>query len=90
MATAFNHGSKRKWESENTDIDTNLIWQDLKDFNNSFTQYRNQTIEKWHQKVQASTGGLATQKKFKVINQVSVNFCNNLVSFISNSRFFEK
>jgi hypothetical protein len=53
-----------------------LIWKDLKDFHNSFTPYRNQIIDKWHQKVQASTGGLANQKKFKVINQVSIYFSN--------------
>jgi hypothetical protein len=51
----------------------NLIWKDLKDFNSSFILYRNETIQKWHQKVQASAGGLANQKKFKVINQVSIS-----------------
>lgn len=70
MATSFNHSSKRKW---NDDIDVNLIWKDLKDFNSSFILYRNETIQKWHQKVQASAGGLANQKKFKVINQVSIS-----------------
>ena len=39
---------------------------------NGYRQYRNETIDKWNNKVQAANG-IPLQKKFKVINQSVVS-----------------
>ncbi|KAI8057118.1 apoptosis-antagonizing transcription factor [Syncephalis plumigaleata] len=44
------------------------IWSSVKQLENSFKPYMNETLEKWHNKVQVAAG-VPLNKKFKAINQ---------------------
>ena len=61
---------KRKRDLDDDEPQLEALWQDIDQLNKDFVPFRNQTIEKWNQKVQVASG-IPLQKKFKVVNQVS-------------------
>ncbi|CAG8445946.1 21917_t:CDS:10 [Dentiscutata erythropus] len=62
--------NSRKRHLENDDY-LEYMWKDMQEIDNLFLPHRNQTIEKWSNKVQMASG-IPLNKKFKAINQ-SVN-----------------
>ncbi|KAI9207471.1 apoptosis-antagonizing transcription factor [Polychytrium aggregatum] len=59
---------KRKYDYDDPDSLLGSMWTDIKELDTSFQAYRNTTIEKWSNKVQAASG-IPLHKKFKSINQ---------------------
>ncbi|KAJ3046288.1 hypothetical protein HDV00_000101 [Rhizophlyctis rosea] len=59
---------KRKRDHEHPDQVISSMWSEIHAIDEGFTAFRDQTIEKWNNKVQVASG-IPLQKKFKAINQ---------------------
>ncbi|KAJ3055274.1 hypothetical protein HK097_011005 [Rhizophlyctis rosea] len=59
---------KRKRDHSNPDQLLSSMWSEAHALDEGFTGFRDQTIEKWNNKVQVASG-IPMQKKFKAINQ---------------------
>ncbi|KAI8322200.1 TRAUB-domain-containing protein [Martensiomyces pterosporus] len=53
---------------EDDDGDVATTWMELEELRDEFRPYRDESLEKWSNKVQTSTG-VSTSKKFKAVNQ---------------------
>lgn len=62
---------RKRSASFGKEVDLDGLWADVRSLDTSFLPFRNETIDKWNQKVQVASGTASLQKKFKVINQVS-------------------
>lgn len=60
-------------ESSNIDEDSwqTKAWKDIEGLDESWRSYRNNTLEKWSNKVQIASG-IPLNKKFKAMNQVCI------------------
>ncbi|CAG8611561.1 13062_t:CDS:10 [Gigaspora margarita] len=70
IVTSENTANSRKRHLEDDNY-LEYLWKDMQEIDDLFLPYRTQTIEKWSNKVQI-TSGIPLNKKFKAINQ-SVN-----------------
>jgi len=71
-------------ESRNIDDDSwqNKTWKDIEVLDESWKFYRNNTLEKWSNKVQIASG-IPLNKKFKAMNQVQETMFFRLLNRIS-------
>ncbi|KAJ2854608.1 rRNA-processing protein bfr2 [Coemansia erecta] len=66
--TPIKAGSKRSAEDEAADIDIEAVWNDMEQLRSLFRDYRDESLEKWSNRVQIAANIGAT-KKFKAVNQ---------------------
>ncbi|RKO92008.1 apoptosis-antagonizing transcription factor [Blyttiomyces helicus] len=76
---AVKGAKKRKRNDADPSSLIDSIWSDLKALDEGFVPFRDQTIEKWNNKVQVA-GGIPMQKKFKAINQSVLSQIKQVVS----------
>ncbi|PIA15908.1 TRAUB-domain-containing protein [Coemansia reversa NRRL 1564] len=86
-ANASQDSNKRKAVTGVDHDDTSAIWKELESLRAGFKPYRDQSLEKWGNKIQASMGTLAL-KKFKAVNQGIVHQVNQAMA--SSDRLIER
>ncbi|KAJ2610666.1 rRNA-processing protein bfr2 [Coemansia sp. RSA 1365] len=86
-ANSSQDSNKRKSVTDNDHDDTAAIWEELESLRAGFKPYRDQSLEKWGNKIQASMGTLAL-KKFKAVNQGIVHQVNQAMA--SSDRLVER
>ncbi|KAI8097241.1 apoptosis antagonizing transcription factor-domain-containing protein [Halteromyces radiatus] len=70
---------KRYLDDEEGDSYNDALWNDINQVNNVFVPFRNSTLEKWSNKVQAASNG-GMNKKFKAFDQNILTQIDNLMS----------
>ncbi|KAJ2083675.1 rRNA-processing protein bfr2 [Coemansia sp. RSA 988] len=84
---ATQDNNKRKTATDVDSDDTEAIWKELESLREGFKPYRDESLEKWGNKIQASMGSVAL-KKFKAVNQGIVHQVNQAMS--SSDRLIER
>ncbi|KAI7905236.1 apoptosis antagonizing transcription factor-domain-containing protein [Cokeromyces recurvatus] len=62
------YNSRKRHIDDDDDVYIDTLWKDISKLNEVFTPYRNSTLEKWSNKVQAAAGA-RLNKKFKAFDQ---------------------
>jgi len=70
------NNNKRKRDIDDEGLLDDL-WEEINDYNMSFSKYQNDILEKWNRKVQTTAG---IQKQFKAVNQSIVSQIEQLLS----------
>ncbi|KAJ2797860.1 rRNA-processing protein bfr2 [Coemansia guatemalensis] len=86
-ADATQDSNKRKAAISSDYDDTAAIWEDLESLRAGFKPFRDESLEKWGNKIQASMGAVAL-KKFKAVNQGIVHQVNQAMG--SSDRLVER
>ncbi|KAF7729117.1 hypothetical protein EC973_004885 [Apophysomyces ossiformis] len=71
--------NSRKRYLDDEDLYVEKLWEDISQVNDIFVPYRNSTLEKWSNKVQAASGARLT-KKFKAFDQNILTQVENMMS----------
>ncbi|ORY98749.1 apoptosis antagonizing transcription factor-domain-containing protein [Syncephalastrum racemosum] len=69
--------NSRKRSLEDDDAYVDALWEDISQINDVFLPFRDSTLEKWSNKVQAASG---STKKFKAFDQNVVTQISNILS----------
>ncbi|RUS33644.1 hypothetical protein BC938DRAFT_470718 [Jimgerdemannia flammicorona] len=71
--------TSRKRHFNNDDEYIDHLWQDIRELDDIFLPYRNQTVEKWGNKMQIASG-IPLNKKFKAFDQSILTQMNSILA----------